>query len=275
MLIAIDHTKCTRDGLCAKECPMGLITMNDRVPTPIESAEQRCVNCGHCVAVCPYGALSLKNTSAEGCPSLNDGWQMTPENVEQFLKGRRSIRVYKKQEVERELLMKALDMARYAPTGHNSQSVQWRVIHNGQRVQELVDVVIDWMRKMVAEQSPLAAGLGMAGLIKARELGYDPICRNAPHLIIAHAPKEDRFANSSATIALSYLELAALPLGLGTCWAGYFQLAASMSPEVMQAIGLPEGHQSVGTMMIGHPQWGYHRIPPRKPLQVSWDAGAN
>ena len=275
MPILIDQTKCAKDGLCAKECPMGLITMNDHMPTIAEYAEQRCIACGHCVAVCPHDALSLRNTPLEACPPLKEGWQLTPEQVEQLLKGRRSIRVYKQQDVAREVLLNALDMARYAPTGHNSQSVQWRVIHNGQRVQELVDVVIDWMRKMIEDKSPLANAFGMGGLVRMRELGADPICRNAPHLIIAHAPKDDRIAGSSATIGLSYLELAALPLGLGTCWAGFFQIATSMSPEVAQALGLPEGHQSFGAMMIGYPQWGHHRIPPRKPLQMSWDAGAN
>ena len=127
---------------------------------------------------------------------------------------------------------------------------------------------------MIQQQSPMAGAFNMAGLVNAREMGYDPICRNAPHLVIAHAPKEDRIASSSATIALTYLELAALPLGLGTCWAGFAQIASSMSPGVAQTFRLPENHVSHGVMMIGYPQMNYHRIPMRKAPLITWDSGA-
>ena len=58
-LFMIDHEKCTRDGLCATDCPANIIAMNEHGPEPVEGAEQSCINCGHCVAICPYGALTL------------------------------------------------------------------------------------------------------------------------------------------------------------------------------------------------------------------------
>lgn len=39
-LFTIDHAKCTRDGLCAADCPMGIITMTDHGPEPVEGTEQ-------------------------------------------------------------------------------------------------------------------------------------------------------------------------------------------------------------------------------------------
>ena len=75
-------------------------------------------------------------------------------------------------------------------------------------------------------------------------------------------------SESSCTIALTYLELAALPFGLGTCWAGFVQMAV-MSPSIQEFLNLPEGHQSFGAMMIGYPEFEYHRIPLRK-MDITW-----
>ncbi len=48
------------------------------------------------------------------------------EDYIEFLKSRRSIRVFKPEPVPEDLLLKVLDTARYAPSAHNSQP--WRFI---------------------------------------------------------------------------------------------------------------------------------------------------
>lgn len=269
-LFVVDQEKCKRDGFCATECPARIISMNGDGPVPVEDAEQRCVNCGHCVAVCPHGALSLHTMPVEQCPSLRQGWRLAPEQVEQLLKGRRSIRTYKAQVVDREVLAKVIDMARFAPSGLNLQPVRWLVIHDQARVKHLAKLVIEWMRSQIQEQSPFAKGYGMEGLVRAWEAGYDPILRGAPHFIVTHALKDDKIAPAASTTALTYLELAALPYGLGSCWAGYFYIAVGMSSAVHEALELPEGHQSFGAMMIGYPKFEYHRIPFRNEAQITW-----
>ena len=102
------------------------------------------------------------------------------------------------------------------------------------------------------------------------ENNNDPILRKAPHLIIAHAPKKDKAAPQACTVGLTYLELAAVSFGLGTCWAGYFQVAVGMSPPLQEALALPDDHQSFGAMMIGYPKFEYQRIPKRNEAQVIW-----
>jgi nitroreductase len=98
----------------------------------------------------------------------------------------------------------------------------------------------------------------------------DIIFRNAPVVIVAHAAKDDRTAPTSSTIALSYLELAATSAGLGCCWAGYFNAAATTFPPMMEALPLPEGHQCFGAMMVGYPKFEYQRLPLRKPPEITW-----
>jgi nitroreductase len=74
----------------------------------------------------------------------------------------------------------------------------------------------------------------------------------------------------SATIALTYLELAAFGFGMGGCWAGYFNAAAQAYPKMIEALGLPEGHACMGAMMLGYSQVKYQRIPLRNEPKVSF-----
>lgn len=266
-LFTIDHSKCTRDGLCAADCPMGIITMNGHGPEPVPGMEQHCINCGHCTAVCPQGALTLRTMPLEQCSPLQPGWQLQPGQVEQFLKGRRSARAYKQESVPRDILNTIIDIARFAPTSGNAQSVNWTVIHDRSEVHRIAGATIDWLRD--ASQMPQFSWA--KGLITAWENGYDPICRDAPHLILTHAPKQQvQIAATDCIIALTYVELAALPHQVGTCWAGFVMMAAEMSPAVHTALKLPEGHQFLGGMMIGYPKVTYHRIPMRKAAHVTW-----
>jgi nitroreductase len=77
-------------------------------------------------------------------------------------------------------------------------------------------------------------------------------------------------SQSSCFIALTYLELAAPSLGLGTCWAGYFTAAANFYPPLQKALDLPQGHLPYGATMIGYPKYSYQRIPPRNKPEISW-----
>ncbi len=271
-LFVIDQEKCKQDGLCVAECPMVIIQLkdNESVPIPTEDAEELCINCGHCVAVCPHGAMSHKNMTPEQCPPVRKDWLLNPDQVEHFLRSRRSIRTYKEEPVEREVLTKIIDIARFAPSGHNLQPVRWRVIYDGQEVRRLAGIVIDWMRDLLEKGEPLAKALHMDRAVAAWESGVERICRGAPHVIVAHAPKEERTAPQACTIALTYLELAAPSFGLGACWAGYFNAAANFWPPMQEALDLPEEHISFGAMMVGYPKYKYQRLPLRNEARITW-----
>ncbi len=270
-LFTVDTEKCVRDGICAAECPIGIIAFDGKtVPEPCRDAEQMCINCGHCVAVCPTGALSLKNMPAEQCPPVRKELALNAEQAGHFLRARRSIRVYKEKTVDRDTLSNLIQIAGFAPSGHNGQPVHWLAVHDTAEVRKMTAQVADWMRHMTAEKNPLAGPLHLERVVTAWDKGKDAICRNAPHLIIAHAPKADGSAPAACTIALTYLELAAAPLGLGACWAGYFNLAANLWPPLQATLALPKGNVSFGAMMIGYPKFKYHRLPLRKEPDIMW-----
>lgn len=271
-LITIDREKCKRDRICAAECPGKLINFKEKgaYPSYLEGAEPFCINCGHCVAVCPSGAITLKTMGPEDCPVVDRDLLPGPEQVRHLMLSRRSVRRYKERPVEHDLLARVIDTAQYAPTGSNKQQVYWLVVEKPNEVKRMAGMVIDWMRLMPRENIEPAYVERMKGLVIAWDKGQDRICRRAPHVILAHYPEGIPSAHTDCIIALTHLDLAANSEGLGTCWAGYFNNAANAYSPLTEALGLPEGHRCAGALLIGLPQFPFHRIPIRKKPEIIW-----
>jgi nitroreductase len=239
-------------------------------PSPVPEAEEVCIRCGHCVAVCPTGSMNHRVVKLENCLPLLNNHTISPEQCEQFLISRRSIRAFKEKTISERDINKLIEIARYAPTGHNSQSVEWLVIGKREELRNLSGLTVDWMRLIIRDNPKLAAELFLERTVKRWEQGIDVILRNAPVLIITHAAKDNRIAPMDCVIALTYLELSAASMGMGCCWAGYFRGAAANHPDLVQAMRLPEGHQCFGAMMVGYPEFSYQRIPSRKKPKITW-----
>lgn len=271
-LLQIDRERCHRDGICADVCPALVISLEEDhgYPALVPDGAERCIRCGHCVAVCPHGALSHAAMATENCPTIEKARMPDAAQVEQFLRARRSIRRYKKEPLDRETLAHLIDVARFAPSGHNFQPVQWLVVQAPAEVQRLAGLVADWMRYLIDKKDPMAAAMHMDMVVEAWDKGHDRICRRAPHLIVAHAAKANPTSPAAATIAVAYLELAVASMGLGACWAGYFNAAANVWPPLNDALELPEGHVPFGAMLVGRPKYRYQRLPLRNEPQIIW-----
>jgi nitroreductase/NAD-dependent dihydropyrimidine dehydrogenase PreA subunit len=271
LLLEVNEQTCNQDGICAAVCPVGIIRFQKGgYPAPVSKADEFCIRCGHCVAVCPTGSLAHRELPAGAFVPVREDLRLSPEHCEHFLRSRRSIRNYMDRQVPRHEIMRLIDLARYAPSGHNSQCAEWLVVDDREEVRRLAGLVADWMRWMIGHKPELARGLHLEATVKRWERGDDIILRGAPVLIVAHAARDNRMAPSTCTIALTCLELAATSMGLGGCWAGYFTAAAETFPPLREALALPEGHHTFGSMMVGYPKFSYHRLPPRNPPKVTW-----
>jgi nitroreductase len=242
----------------------------DAIPVPALIAEEMCSRCGHCVAVCPHGALSHTAMTPEQCPPSRREWLIDQERVEHFLRSRRSIRNYKDKKVGREVLTKLIDIARFAPTGGNTQPVRWLVIYDTEEVQRLTAMIFDWLSQCMNDPEQESLVKKFNHTVEAWGRGEDRISRGAPHLIVTHAPKDSPGALSACTIALTYLELAASSIGLGACWSGFIHEAAKVWAPLQKALSFPEENACFGAMMIGYPKYTYQRLPLRNKPMISW-----
>jgi nitroreductase len=192
-----------------------------------------------------------------------------PEQVAHFLRARRSIRSYTPQPVEREVLARLIDVARFAPSASNRQPVKWLVIHDAAEVRRVAGLVIDWIRSGLPTQAA-AIRRNNQRVLFLWDTGVDMICRGAPHLIVACAPKEYPWAATDSAIALTYLELAAPSFGLGACWGGFFTAAARQWAPLQETLALPADQIVCGAMMVGYPRHRYFRLPHRNEAHITW-----
>ena len=262
-LITVNEEKCIKCGQCIKECPAYVLKMGEKGPEEIENTN--CIACGHCVAVCPTDAIDNKKTPLEEQVDAKDFPKLNAEQAEHFLRARRSIRNYQDKSVSREKLTKLVDIARLAPTGSNSQGISFVVVEDNELVKEAVAITI-----AMIELSPLKDNL--KGLISSyREGGIDPILRGAPNLIIATADENHSNGKGNSISCLTYLELFAPSLGLGTCWAGFFEYCASIKDSPLPKLfNIPEGKIITGAVMVGYPKYSYKKLVDRNPLEVTY-----
>ena len=268
----ISFDKCKQDGLCARECPAGIIRWEGKgtFPALIPGSEKFCLCCGHCVAVCPAGACSWSFCRPEDCPPIQRETLPSFAQMEHLLKARRSTRAFREDTVDRATWQKLLEVAAHSPSGHNLQPVHWIVVEKPEEVQRLAALVVQWMQYMMENQPETAQTLAFPYIVQAWERGLDRVCHGAPHLVIAHTPRKVASSTTDGVIALTYLEMAAQALGLGTCWAGYFTTAANTYPPLREALAIPEDHRVPGTLLLGYPRHLYRRIPKRRGPQVTW-----
>ncbi|MBP2654326.1 MAG: nitroreductase [Firmicutes bacterium] len=268
-LINIDQEKCIRCALCSKVCPSSYITMEDNVP---EATGQICISCGHCVAVCPTAAIDNQNAPLVNQVPLETFPVFDAHTAETFLRSRRSIRQYKSTAVPKEKILQLLNIARFAPTGGNTQGVGYKVINKAETLHKITTATVDWMKEKIALGSPLAPYF-TSRVEHYRKTSGDIILQNAPCLIVAMAPQSFLPRGRDNThFSLAYAELYAPAIGLGTCWAGFFEAcAADGYPDLLDLLKLPPNMVVTGALMAGYPKYTYKRLVDRNPSQVTWD----
>ena len=259
--VIIDERKCTKDHLCVKVCPLGVLAPDGGgYPSGRPDREEFCIACGHCYAACPSGAITLGKYVDRTEELLGPPPQIPREVFAQFLKSRRSIRLFESRQVSKEDLREILDLASWAPSAKNGQPCRWLVFEDKDRIQRLKELTVDWL----AENNRFPA------IVEAWRNGADMILRNAPCVVIVHADGRGINPVVDCTIALSHFELIAHQFNLGVCWAGIFMGALQKHAAMRTFLDLPEGHVAYGAVMVGHPRVRYHRVPQREPARITW-----
>ena len=71
-------------------------------------------------------------------------------------------------------------------------------------------------------------------------------------------------------IAIHQIQLAATGLGLGTTFTGSINTACQGYPPLIELLGMPDGYIPHATCLIGYSAEQFHRVPVRKPIDVTW-----
>ena len=260
--ITIDKEKCTHCGLCISDCVSGCISFNDE-NIPKMDDEKRCISCQHCLAICPTGALSFcdKNPQDSQIVDYND--------ILGLIKSRKSVRQYKDEEISTEIMEKLKQMLPYIPTGCNSHSLHFSIVEKKSAMDIIRNKVNDLIVKTMSYKA-LSPIMNKFSRYKDAFLnGEDVIFRGAAHMVVVSSPLSAPCANVDPIIALSYFELYAQHLGIGTCWCGFAQACLKFFPEICEMLEIPSGYRPVYVMLFGIPKVKYQRTAQPEAYSIS------
>lgn len=264
--IKIDREKCIRCGACIKDCiTYSIESGKEGYPVVSYSGESRCIACQHCFAICPVGAITFDNNKPEKADSVNYG---NPQEILSLIKSRRSIRQFKDEEITLRELQKLKDMLPYIPTGCNFNGLHFSFIESKSAMNEIRDYVNNKVLKLISNKFTKKYAGKFVKYKTAFENGEDIIFRGAPHMIVVSSAINAPCANVDPIIALSYIELYAQSLGLGTCWCGFAQSCFKIMPKLSKMVDIPDGYKPVYVMLLGKPAVKYQRtvIPAKFPV---------
>ncbi|MBQ4646772.1 MAG: nitroreductase family protein [Candidatus Gastranaerophilales bacterium] len=260
----VDYQKCIKCGQCIENCPTKALEYDD-YKSPKMEKPKNCMKCQHCFAICPVGAISIMEKNPDDSASIR---QINSDDVLNLIQSRRSIRKYKQENVNRETIQKLKDMLNYVPTGKNNHALHFSFIEdigvmNDFRGKVNTAIVNFFNKKPVQFLSEKFSKFEK--MKNAILEGNDVIFRGAPHLVVVSAPVDSSCPQQDGIIALSYFELYANSLGLGTCWCGYAHAILKMFPEFIEYLQVPKGYIPIYVMLFGNKDIEYKRTTQPSP----------
>lgn len=164
--------------------------------------------------------------------------------LDDCIKGRRSVRTYTDELVSKEQIETILETGVWAPTAHHREPWKFIVIEN----KKIIKYVSDETKLIVKQMMP------QYGEHFSTEA--DVICYNAPALVLVCVEKDPQWESIDlldCVLATENMFLKAHELGLGTCYMGFVCLL-SRKPEVLKKIGVPENYSMLVPFVLGHPK---------------------
>ncbi len=259
-LISIDNEKCNLCGICVIRCARNFMEGEEEV-SPL-ARDETCSVCGHCLSLCPTDAIVHNRMDMDNFPLLDRKLKFDPDEFDEFVRGRRSIRSYKKKQIPHEDLARLVDLCRYAPTGSNKQDVEILVIEDKARMDRLSKLTMGFVSKLYPQPEPVEGQPVVPP-------NPDPIFYQAPALMVFHQPKPS--GKTDSIIAAQTVVLSAMTLGLGTCYIGFLEFAWHNSEEVRKEVGLPDDHTIGSVLILGYPKLKFLRSVDRRPMAVRWE----
>ena len=150
--------------------------------------------------------------------------------LQEAIKGRRSIRNFKKQNVPEETIAQLIEAASYAPSAGNIQPWQFIIVKNPTVKKKLAESALNQNH---VNDAPVV--IVVCADEKRSSMGYGTRGRTL-------------YCIQDTAAATQNILLTAYSLGLGTCWIGSFN-----EDEAKEALNAPESIRPVAMIPVGYP----------------------
>lgn len=183
-------------------------------------------------------------------------------DVKEAIFGRRAVREYTAEPMDRETIRLLVAAAIHAPSAVNQQPWSFTVV----RSQDLLDRI-----SQAAKAHMLATMNSGQHSEHFRTLLGDPsfhIFYHAPALILISAIAQGPWIVEDCSLAAENLMLAAYAQGLATCWIGFAQSYLN-TPDGKKALGLSEDCVAIAPIIVGRPKAPPAPVPRNEP-KIRW-----
>lgn len=158
-------------------------------------------------------------------------------DVLEAIKGRRSIRAFKRVDVKQKIVEKLIDAATYAPSAGNIQPWEFIIVRNPEIKRRLAEAALD--QKFIGEAPVVIV-----------------VCANENRSSQGYGVRgKTLYCLQDTAATVQNILLTAYSLGLGTCWIGAFK-----EDRAREILKIPAGIRPVAMIPVGYPA----EIPSRR-----------
>jgi len=151
-------------------------------------------------------------------------------DVLEAIKGRRSIRAYKNEEVPAQIVQKLIEAACWAPSAGNIQPWEFIIVRKREIKRRLAEAALG---QTFIEEAPVVI----------------VVCANENRIVQRYGIRgKELYCVQDTAAAVQNIHLAAYSLGLGTCWVGAFD-----EEEARKILETPREIRPVAVVPVGHP----------------------
>jgi len=154
----------------------------------------------------------------------------------EIIQKRRSVRNFKDNHVDQEIILSIIEAARLSPSACNAQPWRFVVVTEKSLIKEIVD---KGLGGVVPNKWATSAPVIIVGCAQLNLLTH----------YIGESVKGIHYHQIDLGIAMEHLVLRATEIGLGTCWIGWFK-----EKKIKNILHIPKDWKIISLLALGYPQ---------------------
>jgi nitroreductase/NAD-dependent dihydropyrimidine dehydrogenase PreA subunit len=273
-VVIVDEDKCIGCGSCVEICHEGCMALEGGM---VAIDHVLCSTCTQCIAVCPQEALCW-----DGVPPVpyDRARLPAPEQLEELFKERRTIRFFKGDKIDRQLLEEIVAYGIYAPT--NNYHLQAIIVDDEATIARLDRICTETSariyrliykpRLVFGLLSRLTSSLKETDKVKFEHvIGRGYTLHKPPAIVFVVGEKWVAHSEASAQFYLYNMMLYAQAKGLGCCLWGGGKMLLNRSREVRERLGMQKGEHILGIVVLGYAAVEFANKVEGKTLPIRWN----
>jgi len=278
-MIIVDNEKCAGCGLCSRICHENCITIHagSKAKT-IQINLELCSTCTQCIAICPKQALSW-----DGVQSISFDQNKLPTAIqlEELFKQRRTVRVFKKNRIERALLKEIVAFGIYAPT--NNYDLRAILIDDPIIIDSLDEIILNQVTflynlffksigvfKVLKTITPLVNPKQKVKLERSVDRGRVFETRPAAMVFVVGDHRIIQ-SEASAQYALYNMILYAQTKKIGSRIQAAGPMTLDRNSRARMKLGLRKYEHILGTIDLGYPAIKFKNKVEGKSMNIQWN----